>query len=103
MEYLHWPPGPTFLNAKKFITTINGSAGLLLPRVEDFHSRLIEIAPVARDDRESVVKGGRRAWACALPTEYWYPATKPSKDDITRIGEAFAGRRDIDVPIRRSL
>ena len=34
--------------------------GLLFPRVEDRNSRLVEIAPVASDDRKPVVKGGRR-------------------------------------------
>ena len=44
---------------KDVITSINSVVGLVLPGVEDFHSRFIEIAPVARNDRESVVKGGR--------------------------------------------
>ena len=34
--------------------------GLRLPRIEDWHPRLVEIAPVARDNRKAVMQGGRR-------------------------------------------
>ena len=33
--------------------------GLLLPRIEHGYPRLVEIAPVARDNRKPVMKGGR--------------------------------------------
>ena len=34
--------------------------GLLLPRVDHWHPRLVEIAPVTCDNRKPVVKSGRR-------------------------------------------
>ena len=42
------------------LTVFETRGDLLLPRVEHGHPCLVEIAPVACDDRKPVVKGGRR-------------------------------------------
>jgi hypothetical protein len=67
----------------------------------DVHDADIELV-----ERLAVVKGqplSAPALASALPTEYWCPATTPSKHDVSHTGEAHAGWCEIDVAVGRSL